>query len=126
MKSLEELKKSILEDGVIDAAEVKEIKAVIYADGSIDREEADFLFELNDAVSGKDNHSSWTDLFVEAIASHVLDDEDSNGSIDAEETAYLVSQIQGDGAIDATENALLLRLKAAVGELPAGLNDLLN
>ena len=126
MKSLEELKKAVLEDGVIDAEEVKEIKATIYADGTIDREEADFLFELNDAVTGKDNHSSWIDLFVKAIASHVLDDDNSNGEIDADETAYLVEKIQGDGQIDATERALLIRLQAAVGTLPAELNELLN
>ena len=58
MKALEELKKSVLEDGIIDAAEVKEIRDVVYADGKIDQEEAEFLFELNDAVSGHNNHSS--------------------------------------------------------------------
>jgi len=126
MKSLEELKKAVLEDGVIDAAEVKEIEQVIYADGSIDREEADFMFELNDAVSGNANHPSWTDLFVKAISSHVLDDEGSTGSIDEEEADYLLSQIQGDGQIDATERALLVSLKASLGKLPAQLNGLLN
>ena len=49
MKSLEELKKDVLEDGVIDAKEVQEIEKVIYADGKIDQDEADFLFDLNDA-----------------------------------------------------------------------------
>lgn len=126
MKSLEELKNDVLADGVIDAAEVKEIEKAIYADGTIDREEADFLFELNDVVSGNANHASWTDLFVKAISSHVLDDEGSNGSIDEEEANYLTSQIQGDGQIDATERALLVSLKASVGTLPAQLNDLLN
>ena len=79
MKSLEELKKDVLEDGVIDAKEVQEIEKVIYADRKIDQDEADFLFDLNDAVTGKDNHSSWTDLFIKAIASFVLDDDASNG-----------------------------------------------
>ena len=85
MKSLETLKKEIIEDGVIDANEVKEIETVIYADGKIDKEEADFLFELNDAVSGKDNHSTWKELFVKAISSFVLDDDGSNGEIDEDE-----------------------------------------
>lgn len=126
MKSLEELKKAVLEDGIIDAEEVKEIKSTIYADGVIDRAEADFLFELNDVVTGKNNHSTWIDLFVEAISSHVLDDEKSNGALDAEETAYLVEKIKGDDQIDATERALLMRLQAAVGTLPAELDELLN
>lgn len=59
MKTLNELKKELLADGVIDAAEVVELKEVLYADGVIDKSEAEFLFELNDAVSGKNNHESW-------------------------------------------------------------------
>lgn len=126
MKTLEQLKKEILADGVIDAAEVKEIETVIYADGTIDKEEADFLFDLNDAVSGKDNHSSWADLFIKAIASFVLDDDDSNGEIDADEAAYLVSQIQGDGQIDAVEKALVTYLSSVLGDkLPESLKNLL-
>lgn len=126
MKSLETLKKEILEDGVIDAQEVKEIETVVYADGKIDKDEADFMFDLNDAVSGKDNHSSWNDLFVKVISSFVLDDDESNGEIDADEAAYLVSQIQGDGQIDAAEKALLLNLKEKSANLPDSLAKLLN
>lgn len=125
MKSLETLKREILEDGVIDAAEVKEIEEVIYADGIIDKEEADFLFELNDAVSGEKNDSSWKDLFVKAITSFVLDDEDSNGEIDADEAKYLVEQIQGDGVLDEVEKALLINLKSKLGKLPDSLNVIL-
>ena len=35
------LKKSLLADGVIDAAEVASLRAQLFADGVIDREEAD-------------------------------------------------------------------------------------
>ena len=82
MKTLEELKKDLLADGVIDAAEVKELEAVLYEDGVIDKEEADFLFELNNAVSGKANAPEWKDFFVKAISSFVLEDETSPGEID--------------------------------------------
>ncbi|MBO0591149.1 TerB family tellurite resistance protein [Cellulophaga sp. E16_2] len=126
MKSLEQLKKEIVADGIIDASEVKEIEQVIYADGTIDKEEADFLFDLNDAVSGNDNHSSWKELFVKAISSFVLDDDGSNGEIDADEAKYLVSQIEGDGQIDAVEKALLVHLKSTLGSsLPESLNNLI-
>lgn len=127
MKSLEELKKEILADGIIDAEEVQEIEQVIYEDGKIDQDEADFLFELNDAVSGKDNSSSWAELFIKAIASFVLDDDESNGEIDADEAKYLVEQIQGDGQIDDVERALLIYLKSRVGDkMPESLDNLLN
>lgn len=126
MKTLEQLKKEVLEDGIIDASEVKEIETVIYVDGVIDKEEADFLFEVNDAVSGKANHSSWKNLFVKAITSFVLDDEGSNGEIDADESKYLLEQIQGDGKIDDTEEALLRNLLDKAKSLPAELKNLLN
>ena len=82
MKTLEELKKELLADGIIDAGEVKELEEVLYADGVIDKDEADFLFELNNAVSGKENAPEWKDFFVKAITSFVLDDDQSNGEVD--------------------------------------------
>ena len=74
--TLEELASAVLEDGIIDADEVAKIRERLYEDGVIDREEADFLFALNDGVSGKDNDPGWTDLFVEAISDHVLKDDE--------------------------------------------------
>lgn len=121
MKTLNELKKSILADGVIDETEVQELRKVLFADGKIDTEEAEFLFELNDAVSGKNNHPSWKTLFVEAITSLLLDDETSPGEIDDEEAKWLLSKIQGDGQLDKIEQALLDNLKAKAKKLPKSL-----
>lgn len=105
--SLASLKAAILDDGIIDDDEVANLRGRLYADGVIDREEADFLFDLNDAVTGKDNAASWGELFVEAIAAHVLEDDVSPGEIDEDEGAWLVGKIQGDGQIDALERRLL-------------------
>lgn len=109
-EKLKQLKASILADGIIDADEVRTINQAIYEDGKIDREEADFMFELNDAVSGKENHYSWKDLFVKAITDYVLKDDTSYGSVDEEEADYLIGKIQGDGKIDEIEQALLLKI----------------
>ena len=113
---LASLKDAILEDGVIDADEVKMIKAVIYGSGSgdgagISRSEADFLFALNDAVSGKKNAAAWKKLFVEAITKCVLEDEKSPGVVDDAEAKYLMSKIQGDGKVDAVEKALVANIR---------------
>lgn len=108
--TLNELKSSILEDGIVDATEVSQMRAVLFADGVIDRQEADFLFEINDAVSGKANDKAWAEFFVEAIASHLLDDDDSPGEIDADELKWLSSKLLADGQIDGTETALLREL----------------
>jgi uncharacterized tellurite resistance protein B-like protein len=122
MSNLHELKKSILADGVIDESEVEQLREVLYADGKIDKEEAEFLFELNDAVSGKANADSWETLFVEAITSHLLEDEISPGEIDDNEAKWLLSKIQNDGQLDKTERALLLNLKNKAKKFPSTLD----
>ena len=109
-EKLNELKLSILADGIIDAEEVITIKQAVYEDGKIDREEADFMFELNDAVSGKENHYTWKDLFVKVITDHLLKDDTSYGSVDDDEADYIICKIQGDGKIDEIEKALLLKI----------------
>ena len=125
MKTLEELKKELLADGIIDAAEVKELEEVLYEDGVIDKDEADFLFELNNAVSGKENAPEWKAFFVKAITSFVLEDETSPGEIDDEEAKYLYDQIKGDGQIDDIEKALIENIKAKSKNFPSLLAELL-
>ncbi len=122
--SLEEFASAILEDGIIDADEVAKIRERIYADGVIDREEADFLFRLNDGVSGNDNDPGWRDLFVDAITDYVLEDDESLGIIDEDEANYLIEKIAGDGQVDAVELALLVNIMAnATGESPKTLTN---
>lgn len=125
MKSLEQLKTELLADGVIDAAEVKELETVLYADGKIDTDEAEFLFDLNNAVSGKSNHASWETLFIKAITSYLLEDENSAGEIDIDEAEWLYNKIKGDGQIDETEKSLLLNLKKQSKNFPSNLESLL-
>ncbi len=125
MKRLEQLKNEVLADGIIDASEATELKEILYADGVIDRDEAEFLFELNDAVSGKNNDPSWETLFIDAITSFLLDDENSPGDIDAEEASWLFGKINGDGQIDGIEKKLLINLKSKANSFPANLESLL-
>ena len=110
-KPLNELAKEIIEDGIVDADEVSKIRERIYADGVIDREEAEFLFAINDAVSGHANDPGWKKLFVEALTSHVLEDEISPGEVDQDEAEWLIKKIQADGQVDDCETALLLSIK---------------
>ena len=108
---MQDLVKSVLEDGVVDADEVKNIEAAVFADGQIDKEEADALFKINDGVAGNDNSPEWNKLFVKAISSYLLDDETSPGVVDVEEGDYLAEKIGADGQIDGVEKELLLHIK---------------
>lgn len=125
MSTLTNVKKSILADGVIDEQEVKQLREMLFEDGKIDKEEVEFLFELNNAVSGKDNHSSWTTLFVDAISSYLLEDETSPGVIDEQEAYWLAEKLQSDGKLDDIERALLNNLKVNAKKMPQTLLNLL-
>ena len=128
VENLKKFKETILEDGIIDADKVSQIKDRLYDDGVIDREEANFLFELNDAVANSDvkvaDNSNWTALFVEALSDHVLKDEESPGTIDDDEANYLMERIGADGQIDDNELALLVNIAStATNESPINFNQ---
>lgn len=125
MANLYQLKQQLLADGIIDATEVQTIKDVIYEDGKVDKEEAEFLFELNDAVSGKDNAPEWKSLFVDAITSYVLEDLLTPNEIDEYEAMYLYEHIKSDGQVDEIELALLENLKSKSKNFPDILASLL-
>jgi len=114
--TLESLKTTIIEDGIVDEAEVKILRKVIYGTGGgggegVDRKEADFLFEINDAVTGNANHPSWQSFFVEAITKHVLEDDVSPGEIDDDEAIWLIGKVEADGSVDEIEKVLLKSIK---------------
>ena len=121
MKNFNELRKAILADGKIDEHDVMQLKKLIYEDGKIDKEEAEFIFELNDAVSGNDNHDSWTELFVSAMSDFLLKDVNSPGVVDESEANWLLEMIQNDNSLDQTELALIQNLKEKAKQLPLSL-----
>ena len=86
---LEEVKRGVLEGegpvgrgrdlkpGVIGEAEVELLRKILYSFGgdgniAITKAEAEVLFDLNDATSEADNHPSWSDLFVKAVANFLM------------------------------------------------------
>lgn len=66
-----------LEPGIVGEAEVELLRKILYAFGgddniAISRAEAEVLFDLNDATADADNHPSWSDLFVKAVANFLM------------------------------------------------------
>ena len=67
----------MLTPGVIGKAEVELLRRVFYSVGgdggmAITRMEAEQIFALNDATSGRDNDPEWQRFFVGAIANHLM------------------------------------------------------
>ncbi|MDR2642773.1 MAG: hypothetical protein LBC74_08255 [Planctomycetaceae bacterium] len=118
-----EVVESILADGVIDDAEVAELRKRLYADNKIEKDEAEALFKINDGVKGKSNSAAWTNLFAEAVSDFLLNDETSPGVVDDNEGTWLIKKLEGDGEIDANEKVLLKTLKEKAKSLPKELQE---
>lgn len=74
---IEAIRRTVLEDGRIRAAEADRVRGFLFAAGgngnvAITRREAEFLFGLNDAARDGHNDPAWADLFMKAIASHLM------------------------------------------------------
>jgi hypothetical protein len=66
-----------LRPGVIGEAEVELLRRILYAFGgdgniAVTRQEAELLFDINDATLEVHNDPSWSDLFAKAIANFLL------------------------------------------------------
>ena len=62
---------------VVDADDVSLISRLVFAAGgdgnvAITKAEAEFLFDVSDAVANADNDPSWPDFFKRAIANHLM------------------------------------------------------
>ncbi len=110
------IRRAVEDEGLIGEARAAQIRRIIYRQGRpeeepVERRLAEFLFDLNDAMTDRPNHQSWSELVVEAISDHVLEDEESPGEVDATEAEWLVRRIKADGRYDHTEKALLAKIK---------------
>lgn len=66
-----------LEPGIVGEAETELVRRILYAYGgdgniAITRQEAEVLFDINDATAQADNHPVWSDLFVKALANFLM------------------------------------------------------
>lgn len=127
-QSLRELANEIISRREIDFEQVKMLRLYIFSearimdsmfeDGIVDRDEAETLFSINDAVSVGKYDPSWSELFVEAMTSHVLKDEMSPSRLDEEEAQFIISKIERDGRVDPVELDLLVNISASVTSAP--------
>ena len=111
MPKLRELMEHHLADGKIDGREVEALTGLLYADGRIDRQEADFLIELHKRVERVS--PAFEKFFYQAIKDHVLND----GKIDAKEANWLRRMITADGKVDDREKKLLRELRGEATEV---------
>src|ERR1700730_10083578 len=111
MPNLREIEGKILANGRVDTPELEILRKELYADGKIDRQEADFLVELHKRVQHLT--PAFEHFFYAAIKHHILAD----SRIDAEEAAWLRRMLFADGKIDDHERKFLHELKGEAKEV---------
>ncbi len=111
MLNLRKIEQDILANGKVNSHELEVLRQELYADGKIDRAEADFLVELHKRVQHLT--PAFEQFFYQAIKDHILAD----GRIDADEAAWLRRMVFADGKIDDRERKLLHELKGEAGQV---------
>jgi hypothetical protein len=97
----------ILADGYIERKETDIIRKELLADGVISKSEAEFLIELR--KSAPRAVAEFHQFVFEVVKKAILAD----GSISKEEAAWLTKFLLADGTVDDMEKAFLKDLKAS-------------
>ena len=119
-----ESKSAFIEDLKRKATVTKEdviaLRRDVFADGIVERAEADLLFELNTCVA--EPTLSWSDFFVEALSDFVTETVDTRPYVSAEQADYLIERIEKDGKVQtASELGLLVNVIENAYECPSKL-----
>lgn len=121
MDTLIEIRRKILADGRLSEADVEQLRDALF-DGGMTTEKGDFLFALKSNINYRNVDPSFCDLFVDAIDSLLLEDDDSPGEIDESEAKWLRAKMQSSGVLDRYDKALLKSLKEKSINFPVILN----
>lgn len=111
MLHLQEIEHEILRCGRVDGNELEVLRQQLYANGKIERPEADFLVELHKRVDHLT--PAFEQFFYQAIKEYIL----AHGRIDTEETAWLRRMLFADSKIDDQERKFLHELKGEAGQV---------
>ena len=124
MKILEDIRNAIVNSGSITASDVVALREIVYTDGRVEQNEAEFLFRLKKELNDLGNLKEWNSFFIQAICDFILDDERSPEAIDDIEAKWLIEQIGEDGIIDDVEQRLLKKLRKEAKRFPSGLYEI--
>jgi hypothetical protein len=109
-------------DGGISTEEILALRQSGWADGRMTRAEAEAIFAAQHAATNPS--AEWSDFFVEALQTHVLDGSEPRGYASEEEARWLVDQVKADGKVCLmTELELLIRIIEKARNVPDVLKD---
>lgn len=111
---------SLLAAGTITKADVARLRADVFKDGIVSRDEAELMFALNDGC--KHNDPAWMPFFVEGLTDYLIWRTEPHGHVSEEDARFLIERIRKDGRIDArAEFELLVNVIDRASSCPAEL-----
>ena len=109
-------------DGEISDEEVLSLRQSGWADGHILREEAEAIFSLQHSLN--EPTQKWSDFFVEALRTYVLEGSQPRGYASDEEAEWLIAMVEADGKIcSLTEFELLVQIIEKGRNVPEALKS---
>jgi len=117
-----DLARNAAADGVVTEAEILQLRQSGWADGRMNREEAEAVFAAQHALTAPSE--GWSDFFVEAIRNFVLMGTEPRGYASEDEARWLIAQVQADGRVcSMTELELLVQIIEKAVNVPLTLKD---
>lgn len=123
MCDFESIRAAIVASGSITSNDIATLHSIVYCDGKVDQNGAEFLFKLKKELGDFGNLNAWNDFFIQAICDFILDDNRSPEAIDDLEAIWLIEQIGEDSIIDNVEQRLLKRLRKEAKRFPRSLQE---
>lgn len=115
----------IAADGIVDAAEVESLRKRLEEDWQIGQDEAELLFQINEAARQSDEHDeSWGEFFSEAIARYLVFDMNTPGEVDAEEAHWLAARLHQHPPIRDVTQLLLTKIRKHARTIHGALDEL--
>ncbi|MDG2004121.1 MAG: hypothetical protein P8J20_12400 [Novosphingobium sp.] len=110
------------EDGVITAEEILTLRRAGWSDGTIQPDEAEAIFLVNDRLC--DPSREWSDFFVEAMGEFIVNGVEPKGYVDEDQATWLMAKVSHDGKTDSlTELELLTRVFERSQNVPQRLRE---
>ena len=107
--TLQEVYEHVTAGGIVDQGRLNSLQKCLDSDWQITQQEAELLFQINDATSQNQGHTpEWQEFFIDAITKHDVFDMTSPGEIDEPEGNWLAALIAKDGRCDSNELQLLI------------------
>ncbi len=97
------------DDGTISPEEILILRRASWADGKIDADEAEAIFEVNHRV--REHSAEWADFVVEALIDFIVNGDEPKGYVDEAKADWLMAHIDRDGRLESmAELELLVKL----------------